>query len=289
MTGIASTAHLPRVRARRRGDHEIQLGVSEEQAAILSGLSPAETRAILGLGPLTALQWGHATSTKPPSARWDQVVDLLGRAARGVAQHYAPSGTVVVVGTGSVADAVTDVLSAISSRVITRPHDVHRLERGEGPVEPVDLVVLPSQDALPPHLYAGWQRHGIPHLPVVVSATRLVVGPLVRPGGHGPCLRCLDLHRTARDPHWPDLVAQLESSGPRPEDVSTSPELAAMAAGLVGLTARSLLVGRPLPAGVALSVASPQPRVQHHAWTPHPECSCRRVDPADTHGAAPTT
>ncbi|TWP35313.1 TOMM precursor leader peptide-binding protein [Leekyejoonella antrihumi] len=287
MTQTAPPPDIPRLRARRRNDHEVQLGMGERRGTILSGLSDEETRAITELGPLTAFQWSRATSTRPPSARWDHIVELLGRAAHEVTQHAGRTGTVIVAGSGPIPDALAGVLTSIAGRVITETHEIHQLEQGvAGPAhQPLDLVVLPCQEGLAPPMYAGWQRLRIPHLPVVVEATQVMIGPLVRPGTHGPCLRCLDRHRTARDPHWPDLVTQLDSAGPLPGEVTTAPDLVAMTAGLVGLTTRGLLAGRPLPAGTCLSVASPRPQVQYHVWTPHPECACMRADRSDTRGA----
>lgn len=52
------------------------------------------------------------------------------------------------------------------------------------------------------------QLESTPHLIVRSCDLGAAVGPLVVPG-RTPCLRCEDLHRTARDPAWPQLLAQL--------------------------------------------------------------------------------
>ena len=51
------------------------------------------------------------------------------------------------------------------------------------------------------------------HLAVTVRDGTVVVGPLVRPG-RTPCLNCLDLHRRDRDPAWPAIAAQLQTTPP---------------------------------------------------------------------------
>ena len=61
---------------------------------------------------------------------------------------------------------------------------------------------------------------------VVAGADRAVVGPLVVPG-RSACLRCLELHRTDRDPGWPGVAAQLAAPAPTPRGESALTALAA--------------------------------------------------------------
>lgn len=71
-----------------------------------------------------------------------------------------------------------------------------------------DLVVLADAQAPPPRLVERLLGEGVPHLAVRLRDGVGVVGPLVLPG-RSACLRCLDLHRSDRDPDWPGVAAQL--------------------------------------------------------------------------------
>ena len=255
------------LRAHLRDPGEVQLGLGAERALVLSGLSDAETRAVIGLGPMTARQWGSAHLVRPPSTRWPDVVRLLGDAASRVSTSDLVSGSVTVAGSGDVPDAVRDVLIGIGAR--TEP-------------ESSTLVVLVAAEHVPATAAARWRRDGVPHLPVVLGAGRAVIGPLIRPG-EGPCLGCLDHHRAVRDPGWAgiatgglwtdadDAVGATDLPGIL-TPVFAPADLRAVVAGLVGLVARGHLNGQPLPVGVSLTVTTPSPRVQHRLWRAHPRC-----------------
>lgn len=261
-----STAAVP-LRAHLRRSGEVHLGLGSEHALVVSGLSVAETRAVVALGPMTARQWGSAHLARPPSARWASVVALLGDAAASLTAPEGPMGGITVEGAGSVADAVREVLAGI----------------GASP-DPGDtaLAILIAAEHVPAAAGVPWQRARVPHLPVVLGAGRAVIGPLVRPG-RGPCLRCLDHHRATRDPGWARIATDGVWTGAGdaigPDDVPglLAPVFApadqrAVVAGLVGLVTRGLRSGTPLPAGVSLTVTSPNPRVQHRLWSAHPRC-----------------
>ncbi|HRN30019.1 MAG TPA: hypothetical protein PK890_10015, partial [Terrimesophilobacter sp.] len=64
---------------------------------------------------------------------------------------------------------------------------------------PVDLGIAVGHYALHPRLHSAWLRHDTPHLPIIWSDASVRVGPLIEPG-HGPCLHCLERHRTDSDP-----------------------------------------------------------------------------------------
>jgi len=124
----------------------------------------------------------------------------------------------------------------------------------------------------------------IPHLVVIVGEDGVVVGPLVRPG-RGPCLRCLDLHRSDRDPGWRMVLNQVHR-GAR-TDLPQESVSAGLAAGLAGLQVLAQLDGVPDPAalGATLEVELPDGLVARRSWPVHPACGCawsseveRRVD-----------
>ncbi len=137
-----------------------------------------------------------------------------------------------------------------------------------------DLVVLTGARALPVEAGEQWLRRRTAHLPVVSLGHRVVIGPLVQPGG-APCLHCLDLHRSDRDAAWPTVLAQLVPSSPeRSPAVRAERAVTAVAAGLTAMIVHSRIEGRDLPRGASLEIALPWPRVEHRQWTPHPRCSC---------------
>jgi hypothetical protein len=129
----------------------------------------------------------------------------------------------------------------------------------------------------------------VPHLSVVVREAGHVVRPHLLPGT-GPCLRCLDLHRTDRDPAWPRLLAQLPGRA-RPADAgeTASSRLgAALAAlqvlahldGLAMLARTPGAPGGPTAAvppasvGATLEVELPDGLVSRRPWPVHPACGC---------------
>lgn len=256
------TSTIP-LRAHLRRPGEVHLGVGSDAAVVLSGLTDAETRAVVALGPMTARQWGSAHLARPPSPRWPDVLQLLGNAAHGLTAAVPDIGGVVVSGTGSVPQAIREV--------------IHEMGERRTPAGTTVAVLVGAE-----HLSAGsagrWQREGVSHLPVTVGARRAMIGPLIRPG-IGPCIGCLDYYRAARDQGWAPIA--LEQPWHDGQDIDTDrslssvsapADLRAVVAGLVGLVVRGYLGGRPVPVGVSLTIDSPQPRVQHRLWRPHPRC-----------------
>jgi hypothetical protein len=138
-----------------------------------------------------------------------------------------------------------------------------------------DLVVLAVMGAIRPDAGAPWLRRGIPHLPLVVQAHRVQVGPLVT-GGAGPCLSCMDLHRRDRDAAWPALLSQLSPTWPlRPgAPVNLESTLTAMTIGLAAMIVHTCLDGQPVPGDLSLELSLPWPTLLTRRWFRHPMCEC---------------
>ncbi len=204
---------------------------------------------------------------------------------------------VVVAGQGRTATALVTLLTAAGvGRVTSTPL---------GPLPPQRawpaLVVLVGQRAVDPTLAEPLVRHDVPHLAVVVREASTLVGPLVLPG-RGPCLRCLDLHRTDRDPQWPSVLAQLSGDDLVPEETASSQLAAALAALQVlcrldgdgdgdgdGGGDGDGEAGRARPAAFAatLEIELPQGLVSRREWPAHPACGCTwppRSPPPDAAG-----
>lgn len=140
-----------------------------------------------------------------------------------------------------------------------------------------DLVVLVAHGAVDPVVVRPLVRDDLPHLPVLVRELDVVVGPLVRPG-QGPCLRCLDLHRTDDDPRWPAVATQL--TGSPPTGVETS--LGWLAAAVAAHQALAVVDGRGvLLASASLEVSATYPLPRYREWAVHPACGCGGVDPTE--------
>lgn len=133
-----------------------------------------------------------------------------------------------------------------------------------------DLVVLVEHGAVDPVRVRPLLREDQAHLPVLVRELDVVVGPLVRPGV-GPCLRCLDLHRTDEDPRWPAVATQVTASPP----TGTETSLAWLAAALTAHQVLAEVDGRGvLLDGVTLEISATYPLPRYREWAVHPECGC---------------
>lgn len=176
---------------------------------------------------------------------------------------------VVVDGAGQVADAAAATLAAAG---------VGRVQREGGPDRP-DLQVLARQDAVDVCEADALVAADLPHLAVVTTGDRVVVGPLVLPG-RSPCLRCLDLHRADRDPAWPHVVAQLvqRSCSVAPAETATATMAGALAA--LQVLAHLDAVAVPAAVGRTLEVVLPDGLVERRRWRAHPSCGCQRLPAA---------
>ncbi|EWT00323.1 hypothetical protein N865_16375 [Intrasporangium oryzae NRRL B-24470] len=288
--------------ARRPG--EVQFGVLPD-GPIVTGLTAAETDLLAlldGSRPVSST-YRDAARAGVPARRWRELLELVARL--GVLESPPPEPSSATVRTlpgvagppstpraadvdGAARHVVVDGDGGLVDDIVTlvRRGGVGEITHGRQAVDHViadprtnrpDLVVLVGPVAIDPRRGDVWLGHGVPHLPVVPSGARVTVGPLVDPGT-GPCLWCLDLHRTDRDPAWPTLMAQLcpgggtVVTGPPAGGAELDPALAQLVAGSVALLATQLLAGAHPPPGVSVEVSLPWPRMDHRRWTSHPRC-----------------
>lgn len=140
---------------------------------------------------------------------------------------------------------------------------------------PPDVAVVVGAGALVASRVEAAAAGAPAYLPVLWREGGTVVGPLVRPG-LSVCLRCLDLHRSARDPAWTHVAAQV---GARPSGSRNRPEelsLAALTAAVAVVQALAQLDGAPSPAALSatLECSLPDGLSVRRAWDPHPACGC---------------
>ena len=135
-----------------------------------------------------------------------------------------------------------------------------------------DLAVLVGQPD--PELSAALMSDRTPHLVASASEAIGIVGPMVVPG-RTACLRCLDLHRTDRDPAWPLILAQL--AGRQPIPLACDAPLAAAVAAQTAFQALAFVDSAAAPDAVTngtLELVLPAWQWRRRTWPPHQRCSC---------------
>jgi hypothetical protein len=278
---------------------EVQFGVLEG-GPIVSGVTPDEARLLARLdGTMPPEAVGLvARASGVSKRRWRALLDLVVRlgllepvpAARSEqpptvgGQPASPGSHVLIEGDGSLADDLRRLLGSDSvGWVGSVGTESEGDESGSEAAQP-GVVVLVADIALDPRRGDLWLRRGVPHLPVVTTGSRAVVGPLVDSAAESPCLWCLDLHRTDRDAAWPTVMTQVatvpvDSGAAQPEPHRrpvpvrpSEPGLSQLVAGTVAALVARSAVGDPPPPGVAVEVSLPWPRLDHRRWRLHPRC-----------------
>ena len=296
----------PGLRRVRRDERTVQIGLSADAGVVVTGLDPAEA-ALLdrldGTRPASELtSWAGQQGVRPE--RVGQLLELLDRAgvltgpptdraylhrlpahdrlrlvpdAQAWSVVYPSAGDgfrllaertrhqVLLVGPGRLARAARGTLRRTGVQVDLGDRLAH-------PVPPASLVVLLGEDAVSSSAGAVLVNAGRPHLAVVAGADRASVGPLVVPG-RSACLRCLELHRTDRDPSWPAVAAQLAGATPVGRGESS---ITALVAGLLALQVACWVDGqrRPATVGATVTVTLPDGLSTRRAWRQHPGCGC---------------
>ena len=107
-----------------------------------------------------------------------------------------------------------------------------------------------------------------PLLLIAIREGIVTLGPLV-PARQGPCLRCLDLHRTDRDPAWPRIQSQL----PEEAGACTSATAYAAASHAVAEALAVLDGAPPLLLGESVDILGPH-ELRRRRWERHSGCGC---------------
>ncbi len=295
-----------------RGDSSVQLGVTGDSGGVLvAGLEPAEIAFLQRLDGTASLERlaDQARAAGIPSERWDALVRHLETSGvlvtaptdrAWLAQLPGPwrdllasDAATLAVAYGGSSDAVSTVCARRRQRVVVcgaegLAFSLAGALRGDGigvvEVTPdsrgvldhrPDLVVVAAHGALDTQSLTPLTRHGIPHLPLVVDGPRIVVGPLAAHDPAAPCARCLDLHRTDRDPAWPMILAQVlhapRGHGGQPA-VSGESSLVRCGTAIAVMFAQTFLAGQAIPTGVSLEVSLPFPVTVTRRWSVHPRC-----------------
>lgn len=258
-----------------RAPGEVQLGLDSDRGVVLAGLSPAESDWLLSL---------HRRSLpSPPGSpaldRTDELAALLQAhdlvrgldLVRGDAQpptsptrQLGSAPSVALLGRGRLAGILRAQMHRSGIRVVSADQS--------GSVEP-DVTVLLASPAISMHDAQEWAGSGNAHLPVVVRSGYACIGPLIV-SGIGPCLHCLDLARTDRDPAWPrvlgSMAARTLGTGPA---IHSPAAVSSAVAGLTTMVLRAHGEGLQVPVGVAWDLRPPSPTVTARRWERHPLCT----------------
>lgn len=164
----------------------------------------------------------------------------------------------VVTGSGETAQRVRRLLIEAGVDVL---HD-------EPDASP-EIAVIVAHYVIEPEDHGRWLRRDIPHLGVVYGDRAVSIGPIIRPG-IGPCLYCLELHRTEADPSWPAMASQLWHQRTRIESSLVAGEVAAEVARRV-LARRVVHRIQPLTS-IELDAVTGERMLRE--WSRHPACGC---------------
>ncbi len=185
------------------------------------------------------------------------------------AMRDTPVRQVHVHGRGPLADGIAAMLGAGQVAIVRSGPE----RSAQTPAfHRADCVVLADNLVPDPCTVAVLMESGRPHLPVRLRDGRGVVGPLVLPG-RTSCLRCGDLHRTAADPEWPHLAAQLLGRVGYAEP-GTVRATVALAVSEIGILLAGDAARAPASLDTALEFDLRSARLRRRKWSRRPECGC---------------
>ncbi len=262
-----------------RSPTTVQIGL-DRPSVVLTGVTTADERMLWALR-LGVSRSGLTMIAASAGGTDDDVAALLDAVSDAIVPGPPPPrpvGRVVLEGDGPCPERLAPAITAAGHALVERRTAAPTMEETTGTAgttgAEADLAVVVARYAVRPAVYGYWARRDVPLLPVVFSDRWVQVGPLVVPDD-GPCLHCIDRHRTDTDAAWPALASQLAG---RPAPTETSALTLLEASALVSRAADAWLAeGRNPLAGCALLLDGRTGRLSRRAWQPHPECGCRAL------------
>lgn len=221
--------------------HELEHGIPDDAydaVAAMAGASPLQGRGLLRL-----LRPAMATE----------------RAPRALVKVQTPEGYPVEM-RDAVAGAIED--AGWTAQCTTWFGAVDETPQGDGP------VVIVADHFIEPRRAAPLVARDRTHLPLVFTAGRAEIGPLIVPGST-PCLACIAAHRCDADPAWPHIAAQLIGRSAPAIDRATAVE--------AGIAAARMLSGGERPVAHSLILHDDSLRRTWRAHRPHEDCRCRSL------------
>ncbi len=235
--------------------------IAEERmiAALAVGATPAGIRVIGMQSGLTAARVAEFQSTISP------VLETV--------EPAVPRRIVVVAGAGPTADRLAWRLE--EAGLDARPTGERPEDAVAAPaLSAAPLAIVVGHFVLDPDFFGLWLRRDIPHLPIVFGDTSVRIGPLIEPGA-GPCLYCLDRHRTDADPAWPAIASQLWGR----RSAAETPFLASEAATVAARIAERRLAGTTVTGTAAIpakshTIDAATGAIRRRSHVRHPDCAC---------------
>ena len=259
-----------------RTPQSLQLGLDRPRV-VLQAVSHADEMVIAAL--VTGVSSSGARMIGRSAGLDDEAFATLMRALEPALEHavtrLAPA-SVVVTGEGETAHLIRALLGASGVAVIADEPEAHP-----------EIAVMVTHFVIEPEDHGRWLRRDIPHLAVVFGDETVSVGPIIRPGA-GPCLYCLERHRTDSDPAWPAMASQLWQRHSGLESSLVAQEVATTVARLV-LAQRMVhrIESRATPDGATTIDGATAPdgattieidaatgERMLRVWRSHPECGC---------------
>ncbi|WP_431247111.1 TOMM precursor leader peptide-binding protein [Leifsonia xyli] len=273
----------------------LQFGV-DEPALVLDEVTSADERMLVALSAGVTREGLQLVADRARADPGDAeaLLDRLAPVLAAASAEPPQPRLVVLDGAGATAAALEGLLADAGVEVRSG------LRWDDPAVERADAAVIVASYAVEPQRHARWLRRDVPHLPIVFGDGGVVVGPYVRPG-RGPCLRCLDLHRTDADPAWPAMATQLHTRRAPGETAVAAAAAAARAAGVLlrEVAGAGVGAGAGAPAGAGVGAAARAGATAGAAmrggtaarlviggvdwvsreWAPHPACGCLGLPP----------
>lgn len=137
-----------------------------------------------------------------------------------------------------------------------------------------EFAVIVGDYVLDPERRGYWLRRDIPHLPLIFGDTSVTIGPFIEPGA-GPCLYCLELHRTDADPAWPAIASQLLGKSSTAQSPFAASEAATMATRMLLSRVRLGATGGEARPAITVNVDTGETR--ESLWRAHPQCACAGI------------
>ncbi|MEO7349041.1 MAG: hypothetical protein ABIW32_04175 [Terrimesophilobacter sp.] len=258
----------PRLPVLWRTPHSVQVGV-DAPIVVLDAVTTAHERMLAALAVGLTPEGLRLIGTESGLSA-EQVAEF----ARAITPALAtptpsPHAIVHIDGVGPTVDRLEWRLreAGLEPR---RVNAATRHEPAPTPLETRELAVIVGDFVLDPERRGRWLRRDIPHLPIVYGDTSITMGPFVEPGS-GPCLYCLELHRTESDAAWPALASQLLSR----TSTAQSPFFASEVASLAARWVLSRVIAGAASPSTAVTVSADTGQRSEKTLVAHPDCACQ--------------
>lgn len=304
----------PGIDAYQRAVDELQIGTDSRHAVVVADLSPrlvAVLRSLDGRTPLAKLLERAGPEGAPdlrdllrklaerglvvdaagqrPVGHADATVEIRGDGplAAGIAGLLAASGVghIAVRSAGAVTKA--DLAGVLGQHELGKPRRdaIERVMRmasssvstGPPPSDcSPDLVVLTDSAVPAPDVVQQLMCERQEHMVVAFRDGSGLIGPLVLPG-RSSCLRCADLYRADRDPHWPRVANQMAGRVQRADPAATQATAALAAAQILRALQRETEPPPLLETTIELDLRDATTVARY--WEADPRCECGVAGP----------